>query len=137
MTGVVAAMHCVRASLKRDLCLKCQLLSFVCCHHLCIFTSISRQNQTVGGVENLLDIQVSVCYIVKHLENKKASYIRIYCTWCDIILIFRLHRRTRLTPRSTIHSPKIRMTSHPCNKCEQIMLSYLLSVKYNACRRKE
>ena len=33
-------------------------------HHLCIFTSISRQNQSVGGVENLLDIRVSVCYIL-------------------------------------------------------------------------
>ena len=77
----------VRASLKRDLCLKCQLLSFLSCYHLCIFTSVSRQNQPVGGVENLLDIQVSVCYILKHLEDRKAS-------WCDIILIFKLHRRT-------------------------------------------
>ena len=67
---------------------------------MCIFTSISRQNQTVEGVENLLDIQVSVSYIL------------------------------RLTPRSSIHSLKIRMTSHPCNKYEQIMLSYLLSVNY-------
>ena len=33
-----------------------------------------------------------------------------------------------LMPRSSIHSLKIRMTSHPCNKYEQIMLSYLLSV---------
>ena len=37
-------------------------------------------------------------------------------------------RRTRLTPRSSMHSLKIRMTSHPCNKYEQIMLSCLLSV---------
>ena len=33
-------------------------------------------------------------------------------------------------PRSSIKSLKIRMMSHPCNKYEQIMLSYLLSVNY-------
>ena len=85
-----------------------------------MFTSISRQNQIVGGEENLLDIQVSVCYILKHLEGRKALSVHTYYTWCDIILIFKLHRRTRLTPRSSTesstHSLKIRMTSHPCNK---------------------
>ena len=64
----------------------------------------------------------------KHLEDMKALSVHIYYTWCDIILIFKLHRRTRLTPRSSIHSLKIRMMSHPCNKYEQITLSYLLSV---------
>ena len=72
-----------------------------------MFTSISRQNQTLRVEENLLDIQVSVCYILKHLEDRKA----------------------RLMPRSSIHSLKIRMTSYPCNKYEQITLSYLLSLK--------
>ena len=33
-------------------------------------------------------------------------------------------------PRSSVHSLKIRMTSHPCDKYEQITLCYLLSVKY-------
>ena len=47
-----------------------------------------------------------------------------------IILIFKLHRRTQLTPRSSIHSLKIRMTSHPCSKYEHTTLSYLLSVNY-------
>ena len=42
----------------------------------------------------------------------------------------KLHGRTRLTPRSFIRSLTIRMTSHPCNKYEQITLSYLLSVKW-------
>ena len=74
-------------------------------------------------------VQVNVCYILKHLEDRKALSVHIYYTWCDIILIFKLHRRTRLTPRSSIHSLKIRMTSHPCNKYEQITFSYLLSVK--------
>ena len=39
---------------------------------------------------------------------------------------FKLHR---LTPRSSIHSLKIQMTSHSCNKYEHTLLSYLLSVK--------
>ena len=73
-------------------------------------------------------IQVNVCYILKHLEDRKALSVHIYYPWCDIILIFKRHGRTRLTPRSSIHSLKIRMTSHPCNKYEQITLSYLLSV---------
>ena len=73
-------------------------------------------------------VQVKVSYILKHLEDRKALSVHIYYTWCDIILIFKLHRRTRLTPRSSIHSLKIRMTSHPCNKYEQITLPYLLSV---------
>ena len=77
----------------------------------------------------MLPIQVDVCYILKHLEDRKALSVHIYYTWCDIILIFKLHRRPRLTPRASIHSLKIRMTSHPCNKCEHITLSYLLSVK--------
>ena len=37
-----------------------------------MFTSISRQNQALGGEENLLAIQVNVCYILKHLEDRKA-----------------------------------------------------------------
>ena len=93
-----------------------------------MFTSISRQNQTLGGEENLLAIQVNICYILKHLEVRKALPVHIYHIWCDIILIYKLHRRTRLTPRSSIYNLKIRMTSHPCNKYEQTMLSYLKSV---------
>ena len=80
----------------------------------------------------MLAIQVNVCYILKHLEDRKTLSVHIYYTCCDIILIFKLHRRTRLTP---IHSLKIRMTSQPCNKYEQIMLSYLLSVKYSKNRQ--
>ena len=81
----------------------------------------------------LLDIQTSVCYILKHLEDGKTLSVHIYYTCCDIILIFKLHRRTRLTPHSYIHSLKIRTTSHPCNKSEQITLSYLLRVNYLYC----
>ena len=60
----------------------------------------------------MLLIQVSLCYILKHLEDRKAWYVHIYYTWCDIILIFKLHRRTRLTPRSSIHSLKIRSVNY-------------------------
>ena len=102
--------------------------------HLRMFTSISRQNhQTLGGEKNLLAIQANVCYILKHLEDKKALSVHIYYTWCDIILIFKLHRRTRLTPRSSIHSLKIRMMSHSCNKYEQIrfLIFYVLIILRN------
>ena len=65
----------------------------------------------------MLAIQVTVCYILKHLEDRKALSVHIYYyTWCDIILIFNLHRKTQLPPRSSINSLKIRMMSHPCNK---------------------
>ena len=72
-----------------------------------MFTSVSKQNQALGGEENLLAIQVNVCYILKHVEDRKASTVHIYYTWCNIILTFKLHRRTQLTPRSSIHSLKI------------------------------
>ena len=78
----------------------------------------------------MLLIQVSLCYVLKHLEDRKGWYVHIYYTWCHIILIFKLHRRTRLMPCSSLHSLKIRMTSHPCNKYEHTTLSYLLSVDY-------
>ena len=78
----------------------------------------------------MLLIQVSLCYILKHLEDRKAWYVHSYYTWCDIILIFKLHRRTRPVPCSSIQSLKIRMTSHPYNKYEHTTLSYLLSVNY-------
>ena len=55
-----------------------------------MFTSISRQNQTLGGEENMLAIQVNVRYILKHLKDRKALTVHIYYIWCDIILIFKL-----------------------------------------------
>ena len=54
----------------------------------------------------MLLIQVILCYILKHLKDRKAWYVHIYYAWCDIILIFKLHRRTRLTPRSSIEIEK-------------------------------
>ena len=51
----------------------------------------------------MLAIQVNVCYILKHLEDRKALSVHVCNTWCDIILIFKHHRRTRLAPRSSIH----------------------------------
>ena len=87
----------------------------VFCRHLCMFTSISRQNQTVGDEKNLLAIQVNVCYILKHLEDGKAWSVHIYYTRCDIILIFK--------PRSSIHNLKIQMMLHLCNKYDYNVLS--------------
>ena len=78
----------------------------------------------------MLLIQVSLCYILKHLEDRKALSVHIYYTWCDIILIFKPHKRTPLIPRSSIHSLRIRMTSHPCNEYDQTTLLYLLSVNF-------
>ena len=40
-----------------------------------MFISSSRQNQNLGGEENLLVIQVSVSYILKHLEDRKAGFL--------------------------------------------------------------
>ena len=96
-----------------------------------MFTSSSRYIKSDSGrcEENpqLLVIQGSLCYILTHLEDENAWSVHIYCTWFGIILIFKLRRRIRLTPRCSLHN--FQMTSHPCNKYEQIMLSYLLSVK--------
>ena len=69
----------------------------------------------------MLLIQVSLCYILKHLEDRKAWHVHIYYTYT-------LHLTPQLTPRSSIHSLKIRLTSHPCNKYEHTTLSYLLSI---------
>ena len=35
--------------------------------------------------ENQSDIQVSLCYILKHLEDRKVGSVPVYYTWCDII----------------------------------------------------
>ena len=45
--------------------------------HLLLFTGISRQNQTLGGEDNLLAIEVNVFYILKHLEDKKALSVHL------------------------------------------------------------
>ena len=46
-----------------------------------MFNSISMQNQTLGGEENPFTIPVNVCYILKHLEDRKAlSYLFIFIT---------------------------------------------------------
>ena len=82
----------------------------------------------------MLVIQVSLCYILKQLEDKKALSVHIYYTCCDVILISKcteeLGERGELGLRLVlIHSLKIRVTSRPCNKYEQITLSYLLNAE--------
>ena len=104
------------------------LFSFVICVCLPV---VKAKSDSRRREKYMLLIQVSLCYILKHLEDRKAWHVHIHYTWHDIILIFKLHRRTRLTPRSSIHSLKITMTSHPCNKYEHTTVSYLLSVNWN------
>ena len=91
-----------------------------------ISSSSKSVSQTLGGERKICFL---LSYILKHLEEREVLHVHIYCTWCDVILILKPHRRTRLIPRSSVHSLKIRVTSHPCNNYEQIMLPYLLSVK--------
>ena len=100
----------------------------ILCRHLCMFISSSRQskNQSLGGEEICLLFRLVYVIFLKHFEDRKAWSVHIYYAWCDIILIVKQQRRTRFTPRSSIHGLKIRMTSHPCNKYEQITLSFLL-----------
>ena len=44
-----------------------------------MFAGTSRQSQTlVGGEENLLVIQISLCHILKHLEDREALSVHIY-----------------------------------------------------------
>ena len=53
--------------------------------------------------------------------------------FCDKIYILLQNNRwrwRRASLRSSIHSLRIRMTSYPCNKYEQITPSYHLSVKH-------
>ena len=57
-------MCIVLALLNRDLRYIIFHSVLVLCPHLRMFTSISRQNQTLGVEEHLLDIQVSACYIL-------------------------------------------------------------------------
>ena len=68
----------------------------------------------------MLAVQASVYLSVysKNLEDRKALSVHIYYTWCNLILIFKLHIRTWFTPRSSIHSLKIRMTSHSCKNMD-------------------
>ena len=46
----------------------------------------------------------------------------------DVILILKTAQKNSASLRSSIHSLRIRMTSYPCNKYEQITPHYLLSV---------
>ena len=47
-------------------------------------------------------IQASLCHILKHLEDRKVLSVHIYCTWCDILLIFKLQERTQLRHCSSV-----------------------------------
>ena len=110
MTGVVTSMHC-KGFLET---VNCQPLLFL----FCFLSSSAYVYQHFKAKSNLVR---KICL----LSRLMYVAVHIYYTWCDIILIFKLYRKTRLTHRSSLHSLKIRMTSHLCNKYEQITLSYL------------
>ena len=57
------------------------------CHQR-MFTRISRQNQTLGGEENMFAIQVNVCYILKHLEE------RVICSYLSHLISHHSHFQT-------------------------------------------
>ena len=61
-------MCIVRASLKRDLRLKYQQLSFLCCFclHLCKSVSSSRKSQTPGGQRKICLLFRLVCIIFEN-----------------------------------------------------------------------
>ena len=65
----------VRASLEHELQLKYQHLSFLGCFLLSsvyVCQWFREISDFAWSKENLLVIQVSVCYILKHVEDKKA-----------------------------------------------------------------
>ena len=87
LVNCLASSLLVGLPLERDLRLKHQDLSLYSStdffRHLSMFTSISKQNQTRGGERKIcFFIQVSLCYILKHLEDKKAfcSYL-LHLVW--------------------------------------------------------
>ena len=68
-------IHC-KGFLERWLTFEAlRYLSFALfCHNLRMFTSSSRYIKSDSGrcEENLLVIEISLCYILKHLEDRKA-----------------------------------------------------------------
>ena len=124
-TGVATSMHCkgfVETWHTFEVPTSCSRFLFSA-SSMYVYHYFNTKSDCGRWEKNLLDIQVSVCYILKHLEDRKALSVHIYCIWCDILLFFKLHKLP-------IHSLKIRVTSHLCNKYEQIVLSYLLCVNY-------
>ena len=80
---------------------------------------------------------------VSRLSAKILYFFPVFCHHLYMLTSISMQNKIRLwegeenrrkiclvKPHSSIHSLKIRMRSHPCNKYEQITLSYLLSVKY-------
>ena len=99
--------YIVRVSLKPDLRCNYQHLSFLSC----LLQSSTHVYQHFKIKIRLWEVR-KVCLLFR------LKYVKFKNTW----------KTGKLTPRSSIQSLKIRMTSHSCNKYEQITLSYLLSV---------
>ena len=54
----------------------------------------------------------------------------IFIIWLSRHSHFQNAQKNSASLRSSIHNLRLRMTSYPCNKYEQIMPFYLSSVKY-------
>ena len=80
MTGVVISMHC-KGSLKRDLRLNYQHLSFLPCllpSSAYVYQHFKAKSD-LGGEKNMLAIQFNECYILKHVKVGKR-YLFIFIT---------------------------------------------------------
>ena len=76
--------------------------------------SINKSVMRLLHINNLSEVNAYVHFTNAVLSPSSYAVMFILLTgiryWCDIILIFNPHRRTRLTLRSSIHSLRIRMT---------------------------
>ena len=91
MTGVVTSMHCnafleIRFTFELPVSFTLFLSSAVIC--VCL-KSISRQNQTLGGEENILAAQVKGMSYSKTLRRQESVICSYLYTWRDIVLIFK------------------------------------------------
>ena len=106
---------------------------------ICVCLSVVQGKEDSGKCkENLLVIQVSVLYS-KTLIRQES----VICSYLLQLVWHHSHFQTAQKNSSHasffLHSLKIRMTSHPCNKYTQITLSYLLTVnqQMDLWRRKQ
>ena len=82
MTGVITSMHC-KGFLEMRLMfeLPASFIPFLSSAIICIcLPAFQGKIRLQTGEENMLAIQVNVCYILKHLEDRKALSVHIYNT---------------------------------------------------------
>ena len=124
---LVALYNSLTIIVTSFLCLKCIRIQHSSFHHWNDWKKAMMYKSTDHGsdVSILFHDGCCVCYILKYLKDKKLWSVYIYYT----VLTSFSFSNCSASLRSSIHSLRIRMTSYPCNKYEQITPSYLLSVK--------